>query len=221
MNLNVLHRISYGVYIVTSRKGDSINGQIANSVMQVTSKPPAIAVAINKLNLTYDFIKDSKVFAITILDEDAPLKLIGQFGFNCGRDMDKFSNVQYTLKETLCPIIQDHSLGYIELEVKNELDVGTHTIFIGEIVDAEVSQEGEPMTYSHYHKVKGGTTPKSAPIFVQQEKQQKDKENYICTVCGYIYNPEDGDPENGVSPGTSFEDIPRQLGVSHLRRFQG
>ena len=90
MDTKVFRKISYGVYIVTSKAGDRINGQTANALMQVCSSPPLIAMAINKENLTHEFIKKSGVFTVSILSQDAPPRLIGRFGFKSGREVDKF-----------------------------------------------------------------------------------------------------------------------------------
>lgn len=165
MDTKVLHQISYGMYIVGSRKGDSINGQTCNTVIQVSSEPLIISACINKGNLTHDFIDDSGVFAVSILSQDTPLGLIGRFGFKSGREVDKFEGIDYKLGETKAPIVLDNTLAYLEAKVINRVDVGTHTIFIGELVAAEVIQEGEPMTYAYYHQVKRGTTPKTAPSY--------------------------------------------------------
>ena len=93
MNFKALHKLGYGLYIVSSKKGDSLNGQIANTVFQVTSEPPTIAVSINKNNLTHKFIRESKVLAVSILSRDTPLFFIGHFGFKSGRDIDKYEGV--------------------------------------------------------------------------------------------------------------------------------
>jgi len=168
MDLNILRKISYGMYIITSCDGDRINGQFANTAFQTTSEPPTIAISINKLNYTHEIILKGGVFAVTILEKEAPLKLIGQFGFKSGRDGSKFENIKYDLKATKCPIILEHSIGYMEAKLISTLDVGTHTIFVGEIVGAEMFADVEPMTYAYYHEVKRGTTHKNAPTFIKQ-----------------------------------------------------
>jgi len=165
MDAKALYLISYGMYIICSKKGDKINGQTANSVVQVASEPPIISVCINKQNLTYEFIKESKVFTASILAQTAPLKLIGGFGFKSGRDVNKFDGIKYKLGQSGAPVILDSTLGYLEAMVIDSVDVKTHTIFVGELVGAEVLAEGEPMTYAYYHMVKRGTTPKTAPSF--------------------------------------------------------
>jgi flavin reductase (DIM6/NTAB) family NADH-FMN oxidoreductase RutF/rubredoxin len=210
MNTKALQQISYGLYIIGSRKGDRINGQIANTVIQTSSEPPTISVCINKGNLTHEFIKDSRVFTVSILSKDTPLSLIGQFGFKSGRDINKFEGVNYKTGETKAPIVLDHTLAYLEVRVTKELDVETHTDFVGELVGADILKEGEPMTYAYYHQVKRGTTPKTAPSYVEEKKEvvKVKMAKYQCSVCGYIYDPEKGDPESGTAPGTPFEKLP-------------
>jgi flavin reductase (DIM6/NTAB) family NADH-FMN oxidoreductase RutF len=165
MDAKALYLISYGMYIICSKKGDKINGQTANSVVQVASEPPIISVCINRQNFTHEFIKESKVFTASILAQTAPLKLIGGFGFKSGRDVNKFDGIKYKLGQSGAPVILDSTLGYLEAKVIDSVDAKTHTIFVGELIGAEVLGEGEPMTYAYYHMVKRGTTPKSAPSF--------------------------------------------------------
>lgn len=211
MNKKALHRLTYGMYIICSRKGDKFNGQVVNTVVQASSEPPTIAVCINKGNLTHEFIKASGVFTVSILARDAPLSFIGRFGFKSGRDVDKLEGVNHRQGVTGVPIVQDHALAYLEARVIQEMDVGTHTDFLGELVGADILKEGEPMTYAYYLDVKRGTTPKSAPSYVAEEKKEAPKvkmASYECTVCGYIYDPEKGDPDSGVAPGTPFESLP-------------
>jgi len=167
MNLKALHNLSYGLYVVASQKQGKLNAQIANTVVQVTSEPPTISVCINKQNLTHEFITESKVFVASVLSQDTPLSFIGHFGFKSGKEVDKLKDVNYKLGEAKAPIVLDHSLAYLEARVINQLDVGTHTIFIGELVGADVLREGEPMTYAYYRQVKRGTTPKTAPSYIK------------------------------------------------------
>ncbi len=209
MNPSALFKLSYGLYVVTSRKGDKLNGQIANTVFQVTSEPPTIGVSINKNNLTWEFIKESKVLAVSILCQDTPLSFIGNFGFKSGRDTDKFEGVNYKVGQTKAPVVLDNAVSYIEAKVIQEMDVGTHTIFIGEIVDADILSEKTCMTYDYYHKVKRGTTPKAAPSYIEVKKEAAPgMAKYKCTVCDWIYDPEIGDDAGGIAPGTPFEQIP-------------
>jgi ferric-chelate reductase [NAD(P)H] len=170
MEANALHKIGYGLYIVGSHKDGKLNGQIANTVFQITSEPPTVAVSINKNNLTHEFIKASKVFSVSILSQAAPLPFIGGFGFKSGRDTDKMKNVNYKVGQTGSPIFLDNTTAYLEAEVINDIDVGTHTVFIGKVVAAEILNEEPCMTYEYYYQVKRGTTPKTAPSYIAKEK---------------------------------------------------
>ncbi len=216
MNIKALFKLGYGVYVVTSRKGDRINGQIANTVFQVSAEPPTIAVSINKNNLTHEFIKESRIFAASVICEETPLTFIGTFGFKSGRDINKFESINYKTGETGAPIVLDNAVSYLEVRVNRELDVGTHTIFVGEVVAADMVAEHKLcMTYDYYHQIKGGKTPKAAATYAAEpDRAEITKEvnsemaKYRCTVCGYIYDPEKGDPDGGIAPGTPFEKIP-------------
>ena len=209
MNDKALHKLGYGMYIVGSRKGDKLNGQIANTVFQITSEPPTIAVSINKKNLTHEFITESKVFTASVLCQDTPLSLIGHFGFKSGRDMDKLEGINYKIGTTQAPIVTDNAVAYLEAKVIQEVDVGTHTIFIGELVDADIIAEKTCMSYDYYHQIKRGSTPKTAPSYIEEDKLTAAKMvKYKCAVCNYIYDPELGDPDGDIKPGTSFEEIP-------------
>jgi len=201
-------KISYGIYIVSSKRGGRFNAQAANAMMQVTSEPPQVALALNKNNLTHEFIKESGLFTLSILSQDAPLNFIGRFGFKSGRDVDKFADIAYRLGKNGCPYPSEKTLCYLEGKIVKDLDVGTHTIFVGEITDAEVLREGEPMTYSYYHQIKRGTTPKTAPTFVEIKKEEKEMKKYACKICGYVYDPAQGDPEAKIAPNTPFENLP-------------
>ena len=165
VDFQALFTLNYGLYVVTSCRGQDLNGQISNTVMQVTDTPPRLAAAINKKSLTHEFMSESKVFAVSVLAESAPMKLIGLFGFRSGRDIDKLSQVPHETGSTGCPIIRDHALACIEARVEGALDCGTHTVFVGSIVEARILGRGRPMTYAYYREVLGGKTPPTAPTY--------------------------------------------------------
>ena len=214
MNAKTLHKISYGLYIVTSKIEEKINGQIANTVMQITSEPKTIALGINKKNLTYEYISKSKVFAISILSKEADMRLIGTFGFKCGRDIDKCEGIDYKIGKTGSPLILEGTIGYIEGEVIDIFDCKTHSIFVGKVIDAEILNDKEPMTYAYYHEIKGGKSSKNAPTYLKEEEASKALDQsqkigkYECSVCGYVYDPKKGDPNSGIKPGTPFDKLP-------------
>ena len=206
MNLEALHKISYGIYILSTEFEGKSNGQIVNSVFQVTAEPATVAVSVNKKNLTCEYLRKTMKFSLSMLERDTPMNLIGRFGFKSGRETNKFEGINSKKGQTGVPIVLDNALAYIELEVINQLEVGTHVIIVGRVVDAEVLNSLEPMTYAYYHDVKRGKSPKSAPTYIKEEEKSMDK--YVCKVCGYVYDPANGDPDNGVAAGTKFEDIP-------------
>jgi len=215
MNTKAFFKISYGVYIVCSiSKEEKLNGQIANTVFQVTSEPAKFAVSINRDNLTHKYIEESGVFSVSVLKKDVPIPFIGKFGFKTGKDTDKFKDTEFIRGHKGVPVVKENSVAYIECEVENSINLGTHTLFIGKVVNAEVLSEDEVMTYAYYHEVKKGKSPKNAPTFIKENKEEKKTiqggtlEKYRCKVCSYIYDPEKGDPDNGIEPGTKFEDIP-------------
>lgn len=177
IDLDSLFNLSYGMCIVSSKNQDKINGCIVNTVFQITPKPPMVAISLNREDLTWDYIKESGVFAISILAEEAPTLLIGKFGFRSGRDFNKFEGVAYKLGETGCPLVTDSVVGFIEVKVTDSVDVGTHTIFIGEIVACQrLCDDKYPMTYNYYRDVKHGKTPKSAATYHETPKQDGLKE---------------------------------------------
>lgn len=166
MDPRALYKIGYGMYVVGSHKGDKINAQVANTVFQITSNPPTLAVSINKNNLTHEYIQESGVFSVSVLDSDTPLSFIGLFGFKSGRDTDKFRDVNFKPGVTGSPIIMDNTVSYMEAKVNQSVDAGTHTIFIGELVDSGILSDKSTLTYEYYQKVKRGTTPRAAPSYV-------------------------------------------------------
>ncbi len=215
MNAQALHKISYGMYILTSGKDNTFNGQIANAVIQATSDPATVLVCVNHQNLTHEFIESSKVFTLSILSEEAPMPLIGTFGFKCGRDIDKFKDITFRIGQNGAPIVLDHTVAFLECELIDQMDIGSHTMFLGKVTDGDILSAKSPMTYAYYHTIKGGKASKNAPHYIENEEKISLKtkggttmDKYVCTICGYVYDPEKGDPDAGIEPGTKFEDLP-------------
>ncbi len=215
LDLESLFNLSYGMCIVSSKRNGEFNGCIVNTVFQLTPEPPMIAISVNRENLTYEYIAESKVFAVSILAEGTPLEFTGRFGFRTGRDIDKFQGVNYKTGMTGAPIVLDNTVGFIEAEVTDAINVETHTLFIGKIVACETIDDSKiPMTYSYYRDVKGGKTPRTAATYIKKKSEEKpvrgakEMKKYKCLLCGYVYDPAVGDPDNGVAAGTAFEDLP-------------
>ena len=158
-----LSYITYGLYIVTTSFENQKNGMIVNTVFQVTAQPAQVAISVNKNCLTHELIQKSGVFAAMPLSQTATLPFIGIFGFRTGRTFDKFSKVSYETGVLGCPLVKENTLSYLEAVVKKTVDVGTHTLFIGEVKEVGLLNSGEKaMTYDYYHHVIKGKTPAGA-----------------------------------------------------------
>lgn len=203
------YKLSYGLYVISSISGGKKNGQIANTVFQITSDPARIAVSINKQNLTHEYIQNSKLIGVSTLSTETPLEFIGKFGFKSGRTTDKFSGVSFKTGESGVPIVVNNTASYFELKVEKEIDIDTHTIFIGKVLNSELIKDIDPMTYAYYQDVKRGKSPQTSPTHIGNKNNPvKDMPKYRCSVCGYIYDPAVGDPDSYIEPGTLFENIP-------------
>ncbi len=185
MDKNVFRNMSYGVYAVTTMDGMRQTGCIANSCMQITSEPAVVAVSMNHDNYTNKCIRESKSLAVSILREDTDMTLIGTFGFQSGKDINKFEGVPFDWAYGN-PVLKN-SCGYFAGDVIGSYETSTHTVFFVEVKDAE-RKPGTPMTYAYYHSVKNGKSPKNAPTYLQEEKDTETTEKrWVCSVCGYIY----------------------------------
>jgi flavin reductase (DIM6/NTAB) family NADH-FMN oxidoreductase RutF len=171
MDLNVFFKITYGLYVIGSTNGSKVNGFISNTVFQVTSDPPQIAVASHKNNYSTELIREGKAFTISILRQDYNPDIIGTFGYRSGRDFDKFAQFKYKTGKTGAPILLDDSVGWLECEVVNSVDLGTHILFIGNVIDGEILDDSlVSLTYNYYHEVKKGKAPKNSPTYIDPLK---------------------------------------------------
>lgn len=214
MNIEAFFKISYGLYVVSSANNNKLNGYISNTVFQVTAEPAQFAIACSKNNYTAEMIQQSRMFGVSILKKECRAEIIGTFGYKSGSDIEKFSGFQFRKGKAGTPLLIDDVLAWFECEVIQTIDVGTHWLFIGKVLDGDLlDPAGEPLTYSYYREVKKGKAPKNAPTFIDpiKYKQKIDEAvttKYYCTECGYIYDPATGDPDHGIPPGTRFEDLP-------------
>lgn len=164
---NALFKIQYGMYLVSSKTDDKQNAQIATTVMQITNTPNKFVVGLSNTTLTHSLVKESGVFGVTVLEQNTPMTFIGRFGFKSGRDIDKLEGIDYETNQTGVPLILDHGLMVLEAKVIQTLDVGTHTLFVGELVSNRSVKEGAAMTYEYYHSVIRGKSPENAPTHVK------------------------------------------------------
>lgn len=216
MNLESYFKISYGLYIITTRSGNTMGGYISNTLFQVTAVPPQFAISCNKENYTTELIKQSGVFAFSVVSEKANPAIIGTFGYKSGRDTDKFSGIHYFEGKTGSPVVTDSSVAWFECKVVQTFDVGSHVMFIGEVIDnGLIDAPGKPITYSYYREVLKGYSPKNAPTYIEKahleelvsDTAQK-PEVWQCQLCHYEYEASKGDPISGIEPGTPFADLP-------------
>jgi flavin reductase (DIM6/NTAB) family NADH-FMN oxidoreductase RutF len=214
MNIEAFYKITYGLYIIAAKSEEAQSGFVANTAFQVSSDPARIAISCSKDNFTHGIIRQSGAFAISVLNRQSSSEIISRFGFHSGADTDKFSGTDYKLSANGSPIITEDCIAWFDCVVEQQVDLGTHTLFIGRLLDSDVSDAtAEPLTYAYYQAVKKGRAPKNAPTYIDREKEEKPKEKaagdkYVCAVCGYEYDPSVGDPEHGIPPGTPFEDLP-------------
>jgi flavin reductase (DIM6/NTAB) family NADH-FMN oxidoreductase RutF/rubredoxin len=213
MNIEAYFKITYGLYIVSSANKNKLNGYISNTVFQVTAEPAQFGISCSKNNFTAEIIKASNIFAISALEKNCRADIMGTFGYKSGKDIDKFSLFNYKRGKTGCPILLDDTLAWFECEVVQAIDLGSHLLFIGKVVDGDlIKPDGEALTYAYYREVKKGKAPKNAPTYIDAGKVKlkelrTESDKYYCSACGHVYDPELGDPESGIPPGTRFEDL--------------
>ena len=189
MDSKVMNKIGYGLYVLTAKEDGKNNGCIINTTQQVTSSPNRISVTDNKDNYTHDMIMRTKEFNVSIISEKADFDLFKHFGFQSGRDVDKLSDYA-DKKEASNGIVYvtNGTNAYISGKVINTVDLGTHTMFIADVVDGEVIDDATSATYDYYHK----------NIKVMPKKTGTTKQ-YVCKICGYVYEGEEL-PEDFVCP---------------------
>ncbi|MDO4938741.1 MAG: flavin reductase [Lachnospiraceae bacterium] len=188
-DMTALFKIGYGLYVVTSNDGSKDNGCIVNTVTQLTDSPLRVAVNINKANYTHHVVQKTGILNVNCLSQEAPFKVFETFGFQSGRTVDKFSDCDGELPRTDngLVLLPRYINAVMSLKVIDEIDLGTHSMFICEVTEARVMSNVETMTYTYYQKN------------VKPKPKTEGKKGYVCKVCGYIY---EGDvlPEDIVCP---------------------
>ena len=195
MNTKAMYKLSYGLFVCTAVQGDKINGCIVNTAIQVASEPNYISVAINKANYTHDMVKAVGQCNISVISQEATFDLFKHFGFQSGRDVDKFADyptAHYQTAGNGIPYITAGTNAYFSLKVKQTVDLGSHTLFICAPVAMEVLSDIASATYEYYQsniKPKPeavGTTPKGETI-------------WRCSICGYEWVGEEL-PDDFICP---------------------
>lgn len=227
MKYKAFHKLSYGLYIIATEYEGKKAGYIGNTAFQVTSSPAQLAISCHKDNASLDFILKSRIFSLSVLKKESDTSLIGEFGFMSSTDIDKFRNVETHVAGSGAPIVLNSSLAWFDCKVVNTMDVGSHVIIVGEVLESEIISGDEPLTYDYYRDKYKMLAPKNAPTFIEKEKLANEPEPepvvetkheeeqstggggvHTCAICGYQYDPEEGDPAIGIPPGTPFEDLP-------------
>ena len=193
MNSKAMYNLSYGLFVLSARQDGKDNGCIINTAGQVTTEPNQITIAVNKLNLTHDMVAATKKFTVSILSEKADFSLFKRFGFQSGRDADKFllfDGKKRVANETFA--VTQGTNGYISAYVTQQIDVGTHTIFLASVTDMDVWDDTPSATYAYYQS---NIKPKPQPV----GKTAEGKTIWRCRVCGYEYVGEEL-PERFICP---------------------
>ncbi|SKB66285.1 NADH-FMN oxidoreductase RutF, flavin reductase (DIM6/NTAB) family [Lachnospiraceae bacterium] len=195
MNTKAMYKLSYGLFVCTAVRGDKKNGCIINTAIQVASEPNRISIAVNKANYTHDMIKETGVCNVSAISQSASFELFKHFGFQSGRDVDKFADFaseKYGIAENGVPFIKDGTNAYFSLKVESTVDLGSHTLFICEPTAMDVLSDESSCTYEYYqNNIKPkpqavGTTPKGETI-------------WRCRICGYEYVGEEL-PDDFICP---------------------
>lgn len=205
MNKSAMYRLSYGLFVLTAHEGEKDNGCIINTATQVTSEPNRISIAVNKSNFTHDMIMNTSQFTVSVISQNADFNLFQHFGFQSGKDVNKFEN------DTACKkssngtmIVLDGTNAYISAHVISSTDLGTHTLFLADVTDADIINDVPSATYEYYQK-----HIKPQPKAVGETKAGQTI--WRCTVCGYEYIgeelPEDFTCPLCKHPASDFEKV--------------
>jgi len=227
MKLKAFHKLSYGLYLIASEHQGKKTGYIANTVFQVTSAPPQLAISCHKDNYSTQIIRDAGAFSVSVLKKEVNMKIIGDFGFMSSTDINKFSGINYLKGTSGSPIVTDSSVAWFDCKVVKSVDLGTHYLIIGEVIDSDIISDEEPLTYQYYREKYKMFSPKNSPTYIEKSLIEEDVQSviveekgdetdvtlfdgqrYICAICGFVYDPEEGDPTIGIAPGTPFEKLP-------------
>ena len=169
MDVTALYKFQSGLYVVSAKDGEDVGACIINTGLQLTSDPLQVEVVVNKQNHTQGVIAKAGHFALTVITETANMLYIGRFGFRTSVDYDKFDGIECQTTELGDPYTPESAACVLACEVVSSLDVGTHTIFVGKVVDAKNISDEAPMTYAYYHSVLKGKTPPKASSFVAND----------------------------------------------------
>ena len=173
-----LFKIGYGLYVVTTREGERDNGLIVNTVMQQTSDPCRVSVTVSKANYSHDVIRKTGKMNVNCLTEEAPFLVFQTFGFQSGKDVNKFVDGEPARTENGLAVLPRYINAVLSLAVEQYVDLGTHGMFICTLTASQVVSDAPSMTYAYYH------------ANVKPKPEKKQKTGYVCKICGYVYEGE-------------------------------
>lgn len=185
MDQKVMYTLSYGLFVLSARRGEKDNGCITNTAIQVTAEPNRIAIAVNKANYTHDMVLETGKFTLSVLSEEAKFDLFQRFGFQSGRDVDKLADFQEHIARDGNGVVYvtQGTNAWISCQVVSTMDLGTHTLFVADVLDGGVLSQAPSATYSYYQS---HIKPKPAAPAGESSKKR-----WVCTVCGYVYEGEE------------------------------
>lgn len=212
IQFEALFKISYGLYIVSSGNKNKGNGFISNTFFQVTAEPPMFASCCNKDNFTAKLIRETGAFSVSVIHQNTDPEIIGRFGYKSGKDTDKLAGMNVKYGKTGVPVVMNDCIAFLECKVVQTIDVGTHYMFIGELLHSEIVDDTQdPLTYAYYRQVRKGVAPKNAPTYIDKSKlganlTDSGLKKFECTACGYIYDEAEEDvrfadlPDDWICP---------------------
>ena len=188
MNDKAMFKLSYGLFVISTKLGDKDNGCIINTAIQAASDPNQMSVSLNKSDYTHDMIMDAGEFNVSVIAQDASFELFKRFGFQSGRDVDKYAAYDGFARATNgITYVTEGTNAFFSVKVKQTIDLGSHTMFIGEITDMDVLADTESATYAYYHS---NIKPKP-----EASKGESGKTVWRCIICGYEYEGEELPPD--------------------------
>lgn len=203
MNQAALFTLSYGVFLLGTENNGAKNACIINTCQQVASETPKVSISVLKTNLTNYMIGASGKFNISVLGQHAKLEQIAHFGFNSGRNQNKFEGIAYEQDGLGIPVVKEGAVATLSCQVIDSIDLGSHTLFIGEVVEAQQLNEKPPMTYAFYRDLKAGKISYDVEKKESVAAKEMEKVQYECGVCHYLYDgevPFEALPEDYVCP---------------------
>ena len=218
MDKKAMYKLSYGLFVLTAKEAEKDNGCIINTAIQAASEPNQLSICVNKLNYTHDMVLRTGEFTVSVLSQNAKFDLFRQFGFQSGRDVNKFENFDACARGANgIYYITEGTNAYISVKVKKTEDLGSHTMFIGEITDMEVLSDAPSVTYAYYLE---NIKPKSQAV----GKTESGQTVWRCTICGYEYVGEEL-PEDFVCPlckhpASDFEKVVKTVAAEKTEKTE-